>query len=388
MIKFFRKIRQQLLSENRFAKYLMYAIGEIVLVVIGILIALQLNIARENQNEKKLEANYLKGILNDLDQDINDLHGLLEKDTSQFTAYTQVLKAFTDTSIQVYSRPFLKHLATGYGWHSFKGNSIVFQDMKSSGNVNLITSDKLRFSILEYYNESENIISYQNGLALKLITEYKRLSYERYLDLNSMAELYFHDYWKAEIDPLDLSFFDSDPASEEVKEFANSISLIKVQVSEGHKDDMDLMERATELQKNINAYLNGGDVDVLPEMSNEILVAIETGNTEKLDVLISDETLNECFRIPYPSYTYLIVAIRFDSFESAKYFIDRGVDLEAYCKNKNPLMYSIQYQRLDIFNYLLENGADPKQTIEGKTALDFAIGYERKEMEQILNDIN
>lgn len=388
MIKFFRKIRQKLLSESRFAKYLMYAAGEIVLVVIGILIALQLNIGRENQKKKKLETAYLKGMLNDLDQDINDIHGLIEKDTSQFTAYTQILKAFTDTSIQVYSRPFLRHLATGYGWHSFKGNRIVFQDMKSSGNVNLITSDKLRFSILEYYNQSENIIAYQNGLALKLITEYKRLSYERYLDLNSMAEPFFHEHWRAEIDPLDLSFFDSEPRSDEVKEFANSISLIKVQVSEGHRDNMDLLEQATKLQENINAYLSGQDVDVLPEMSNEILLAIETGNTEKLDDLVADETLNECFRIPYPSYSYLIVAIRFGSLESAKYFIDRGVDLEAYCKNKSPLMYSIQYGRMEIFEYLLEKGANVKTSIEGKTALDFSMKYERKEMEQILREFD
>ena len=43
MIKFFRKIRQRLLSENKFSKYLLYALGEIVLVVIGILIALRIN---------------------------------------------------------------------------------------------------------------------------------------------------------------------------------------------------------------------------------------------------------------------------------------------------------------------------------------------------------
>jgi len=47
MIKFFRKIRQQLLTENKFSKYLLYAIGEIVLVVIGILIALQIDNANE-----------------------------------------------------------------------------------------------------------------------------------------------------------------------------------------------------------------------------------------------------------------------------------------------------------------------------------------------------
>ncbi len=49
MIKFFRKIRQKLLSENKLSTYLLYAIGEIILVVIGILIALQIN----NWNEEK-----------------------------------------------------------------------------------------------------------------------------------------------------------------------------------------------------------------------------------------------------------------------------------------------------------------------------------------------
>ena len=52
MIKFFRKIRQQLLTENRFSKYLLYAIGEIVLVVIGILIALQINNWNEAQKQE------------------------------------------------------------------------------------------------------------------------------------------------------------------------------------------------------------------------------------------------------------------------------------------------------------------------------------------------
>jgi hypothetical protein len=52
MIKFFRKIRQNLLSEGKTVKYLKYAIGEIVLVVIGILIALSINNWNENQKKK------------------------------------------------------------------------------------------------------------------------------------------------------------------------------------------------------------------------------------------------------------------------------------------------------------------------------------------------
>lgn len=59
MIKFFRKIRQKMLSENKFSKYLIYAIGEIILVVIGILIALQINNWNENRKDRTEEHNAL-----------------------------------------------------------------------------------------------------------------------------------------------------------------------------------------------------------------------------------------------------------------------------------------------------------------------------------------
>ena len=65
MIKFFRKIRQKLLSENKFGKYLKYAIGEILLVMIGILLALQVN----NWNEKRRNKINEQFILNSLHQD-------------------------------------------------------------------------------------------------------------------------------------------------------------------------------------------------------------------------------------------------------------------------------------------------------------------------------
>ena len=73
MIKFFRKVRQRLLTENKFSKYLIYAIGEIILVVIGILIALTLN----NNNEKnKKEAQVLtvfEDVLEELANDIKNI---------------------------------------------------------------------------------------------------------------------------------------------------------------------------------------------------------------------------------------------------------------------------------------------------------------------------
>lgn len=66
MIKFFRKIRQKLLTENKFSKYLLYAVGEIILVVIGIIIALQINGLNESRKDRIKE----RIILNDLAKNI------------------------------------------------------------------------------------------------------------------------------------------------------------------------------------------------------------------------------------------------------------------------------------------------------------------------------
>ena len=74
MIKFFRKIRQKLLSENRFSKYVLYAIGEIVLVVIGILIALQINNWNEGRNQTKELDGLMKSISRAIQTDLKNLH--------------------------------------------------------------------------------------------------------------------------------------------------------------------------------------------------------------------------------------------------------------------------------------------------------------------------
>ena len=70
MIKFFRRIRQQLLSQNRFSKYLLYAVGEIFLVVIGILIALSINNWNEWKKERIRETSVLLDLKENLERNI------------------------------------------------------------------------------------------------------------------------------------------------------------------------------------------------------------------------------------------------------------------------------------------------------------------------------
>jgi hypothetical protein len=78
MIKLFRKIRQNLLSEGKTSKYFKYAIGEIILVVIGILIALQINNWNENQKKSKIKQTYIQNLITDLTNDTIQINSRLK----------------------------------------------------------------------------------------------------------------------------------------------------------------------------------------------------------------------------------------------------------------------------------------------------------------------
>ena len=92
MIKFFRKIRQNLLMENKTGKYLKYAVGEIVLVVIGILIALQIS----NLNQEKKDRDYEIKMLSEIEKGLRlDLSNLQENFDS-YTTLNNTIEHFTE----------------------------------------------------------------------------------------------------------------------------------------------------------------------------------------------------------------------------------------------------------------------------------------------------
>ncbi len=81
MIKFFRRIRQRLLIENSFSKYLLYALGEIILVVIGILIALQINNRNESRKQKGKNLVYLNQLCQEVDYNVLRSQFVLDSDS-------------------------------------------------------------------------------------------------------------------------------------------------------------------------------------------------------------------------------------------------------------------------------------------------------------------
>ncbi|SRR6056297_886641 len=184
MLKFFRKIRQNLLMENKTGKYFKYAIGEILLVVIGILIALGINNWNEQRKNRILEQNYIQELKIDLQRDSIAIKNLLKRSKTQVKAKYQLSKYLLentnldlDDNLSSYPE-FAKNedynkdsLAIYYGRHwrprySFTPTTTTIDEMKSTGKLGIISDQKLRRSLIETYNTYESFINgYQNVYA-------------------------------------------------------------------------------------------------------------------------------------------------------------------------------------------------------------------------------
>jgi hypothetical protein len=157
MIKFFRKIRQNLLMENKTTKYFKYAIGEILLVVIGILIALQINNWNENNKLRNQEKQYIYRLLIENKKNsitFSDEIKRLEKNNLIIKKFSDALntKTFSD-SLLIQSAS--DYMIFGSVYPIFSPSTSTYKDLSSTGNLNLIEDIKLREQIVKYYEAYE-----------------------------------------------------------------------------------------------------------------------------------------------------------------------------------------------------------------------------------------
>jgi len=150
MIKFFRKIRQKLLSENKFSKYFLYAIGEIVLVVIGILIALQINNWNEYQKERKSEQLVLSEIRDNLKYDLNDFESNITTLQNKSISSKMILKALEKNIPYHDSLGYYFSYLNAYPHFSSKTNG--YKLLQSKG-LEMIINTNLRNKITDLYED-------------------------------------------------------------------------------------------------------------------------------------------------------------------------------------------------------------------------------------------
>ena len=158
MIKFFRRIRQNLLNDGKTGKYVQYAIGEILLVVIGILIALSINNWNENRKTEKEIQNLLAALRTDL---IQDTHLIAERQPFIVAQYelneslrARVAKsnATVDTLIQIMRFEFNPNWVVQIPYNTNAYNSLV-----QTGLIENL-SDSLKASIKNFYNTKTSLM--------------------------------------------------------------------------------------------------------------------------------------------------------------------------------------------------------------------------------------
>ncbi len=150
MLKFFRRIRRKLIDEGNLNRYLLYSIGEILLIVFGILIALQLN----NWNEKRNTKSFEKQLL-------TDLHYSLTNDIAQWDRGIQKTEIFIE-SLNILSNHIKKdlnyhdsldiHFGNAKDWFVQLINESAYQTAKSYG-LHFMKNDSTRLLLSRFYEE-------------------------------------------------------------------------------------------------------------------------------------------------------------------------------------------------------------------------------------------
>ena len=162
MIKFFRKIRQKLLNENppdqgsragKFSKYLIYAIGEIVLVVMGILIALQINNWNTNKQETKELHSYLGNIKKNLQEDLTSVKEIKEWRDSSIVRSKRFMDIVSEDELTFigFDR-MIRHSYRVFRDFDFIPNTSGIEALKNSGFIRKLHSTNLEEKLNEYYN--------------------------------------------------------------------------------------------------------------------------------------------------------------------------------------------------------------------------------------------
>jgi len=165
MISFFRKIRQNLLNEGKTARYLKYAMGEILLVVIGILIALQINNWNQEKNNQHKERVYLKRLVNDLEQQNQLLDDYLGYEHDYSTMGQDVLRFYATNKTLYDPKETLPKLSKLTERRTFNPIMNTFQELIVTGNIELITNETTKINITSYYHELQRVtlvIGYNN----------------------------------------------------------------------------------------------------------------------------------------------------------------------------------------------------------------------------------
>ena len=152
MIQLFRRLRRQLLTENKLTRYIVYAIGEIVLIVIGILIAVGIGEWRADIKREQEQTSYYEGLYYDLSQDVNRLDSLI---VLFGTASSGIFNEIDKIQLPSYNIDSLYSNVPAWMLYitEFTPTKPTFTEILSSGKLQLIQNEDIKTQLLKIYTD-------------------------------------------------------------------------------------------------------------------------------------------------------------------------------------------------------------------------------------------
>jgi hypothetical protein len=168
MAKFFHKHRWKIINRNRIGKYLLYAAGEIILVVLGILIALAINNANQNKIMRHKEYTYLLGLQNEFLTSKQKLEELIRVNKANMSGAREILNMIDRNQQDITDKQLSEMLfSTLANDVAYNPNNALLNEMISSGSLKDLNNDTLRLRLTTWIATLEDIEKQENDLHLE-----------------------------------------------------------------------------------------------------------------------------------------------------------------------------------------------------------------------------
>lgn len=203
MIKLFRNIRENLIAEGKTKKYILYAVGEIILVVIGILIALQINNWNEQQKAKSTEIYVLKEVLSNLSEDGMILNEIIEQRQKAKSSVADMLNYLQTENINkdtlekdmLYFLSFERYFPINNAYEILKSKGLQLSNKKLTTKLSRYydyEQKKMNRSILDVENAILSILEDRSGIArfIESLTLNETITITNYDDAHLKKEIY------------------------------------------------------------------------------------------------------------------------------------------------------------------------------------------------------
>lgn len=175
MIKFFRRVRKKLIDEGNLKSYLLYAIGEILLVMLGILLALQVNTWNENRKIRNTESEAIKNLINEFKRNHKDLVRVYQAKKAAEQGLRKYLEILNNDTLSIsYKANLDRPDIGGYTWNP---TNPILNSLLSTGKLDNLENDSLKFILASWNDSVEDYLEQQsiyNQIDLPNLFEYEK----------------------------------------------------------------------------------------------------------------------------------------------------------------------------------------------------------------------